>query len=101
MGRRLSPAPVGCAGLDLQDEYHIVMREEWGEFADAVCELLADVGLQSGLSARAREMVESSYSWKSIAECAYQSYLTVAGLMPNDVADGVKIDVHRFANAQK
>ena len=100
-GKAIVTTPVGCAGLDLQDEYHIAMREEWGEFADAVCELLGDAELRSGFGARARTMVESSYSWKSIAERAYESYLTMTGLMPDDVPGGIKIDIHSFAHAQK
>jgi glycosyltransferase involved in cell wall biosynthesis len=78
-GKAIVSTPVGCAGLDLRDGYDIAIRKEWGDFADAVCELLEGAALRSGLGGRARRTVEHDFSWTAIAERAYESYVTVAG----------------------
>jgi glycosyltransferase involved in cell wall biosynthesis len=102
-GKAIVTTPVGCAGLGLQDEYHVLVREQSEEFSDAVCELLASPELRSRLGARARQMAENSFSWKAIADRAYESYLTLAGGLtrPVDTSGDVEVDVHGFANAQK
>ncbi len=78
-GKAIVTTPVGCAGLGLQDEYHLAVRQDWGQFADAVSEILSMPALRRGLGARARKAVEESFSWSAIADQAYESYLAVAG----------------------
>jgi glycosyltransferase involved in cell wall biosynthesis len=78
-GKAIVSTPVGCAGLDLRDGYDIAIRQDWVEFADAVCALLSDAAVRSSLGGRARRTVESHFSWTAIADRAYESYLAVAG----------------------
>lgn len=78
-GKAIVTTPVGCAGLGLRDEYHLAVRQDWGQFADAVSEILYTPELRRGLGARARQAVEESFSWPAIADQAYESYLAVAG----------------------
>jgi glycosyltransferase involved in cell wall biosynthesis len=78
-GKAIVSTPVGCAGLDLLDEYHLAIRDDWREFADAVCELLSNAALRSGLGARSRKEAVRRFSWTAIAEGAYESYLAIAG----------------------
>ncbi len=78
-GKAIVTTPVGCAGLGLQDEYHAAIREEWGEFADAICEILSESELRHGLGVRARRAAENHFGWTAIADQAYESYVTVAG----------------------
>jgi glycosyltransferase involved in cell wall biosynthesis len=75
-GKAIVSTPVGCAGLGVRDRHDIAIRSEWGEFSDAVCELLPG---GSALGARARRTVEDRFSWAAIADRAYESYVTVAG----------------------
>jgi glycosyltransferase involved in cell wall biosynthesis len=76
-GRAVVSTPVGCAGLELQDGHDALIRADWPSFADAVCELLGQAEQRAGLAARARETVESRFSWSAIADDAYESYRIV------------------------
>jgi glycosyltransferase involved in cell wall biosynthesis len=71
--------PVGCAGLGLDNEYHLAIRQGWGEFSDAVCDLLSASSARSNMGARARRAAENHFGWAAIAERAYESYQAVAG----------------------
>lgn len=78
-GKAIVSTPVGCAGLGLRDEYHLAVRQDWGQFAGAVSEILSVPKLRRDLGARARKVAEESFSWPAIADQAYESYLAVAG----------------------
>jgi glycosyltransferase involved in cell wall biosynthesis len=78
-GKAIVSTPVGCAGLGLDDEYHLAIRQGWEEFSDAICTLLSAPWARSSMGARARRMVETHFSWVAIAERAYESYQAVAG----------------------
>ena len=71
--------PVGCAGLGLVDGRDVLIREESPEFSDAIIELLGDTGRRQAIAAAARRTVEQRFSWRAIAEDAYQSYVRTAG----------------------
>jgi glycosyltransferase involved in cell wall biosynthesis len=79
-GKAVVSTPVGCAGLDLRDGRDARIVAGWTEFADATLELLGDPELRARLAAEARRTVEERFSWESIAESAYASYLAVARL---------------------
>ena len=78
-GKAIVSTPLGCAGLGLQDGYQLAIREEWGEFSDAVCKLLSSTSMRYGLGARARCAAEARFSWTAISERAYESYAAVSG----------------------
>ena len=78
-GKAIVSTPVGCAGLGLSDKYHLVIRQDWGEFSDAVCDLLAASDARTSMGARARRAAENHFSWSAIAERAYESYQAIAG----------------------
>jgi len=73
-GKAIVSTPVGCAGLGLDDGRHLLIRQDWGEFADALVEVLSSEALRAGLGANARRATEESFSWTAIAEHAYESY---------------------------
>jgi glycosyltransferase involved in cell wall biosynthesis len=79
-GKAVVSTPVGCAGLGLRDGVDARIAEGWTEFADATLESLGNPELRNRLAAEARRTVEQRFSWKSIAEAAYASYLAVARL---------------------
>lgn len=76
-GRALVSTTTGCAGLDLVDGGELIIRDECVDFAEAVCDLLADRTRRQRLAAQARQTVEARFSWPAIAETAWQSYLAL------------------------
>jgi glycosyltransferase involved in cell wall biosynthesis len=79
-GKAIVSTPVGCAGLGLDDGRHLLIRQDWGTFADAVAEVLSNDRLRMGLGAGARRAAEESYSWTAIADRAYESYQVLVGV---------------------
>jgi glycosyltransferase involved in cell wall biosynthesis len=77
-GKAVVSTPIGCAGLELQDGVDIQVRADWEGFAVAVCALLAVPGARQTMGARARATVEGRFSWKAIADRAYDSYGALA-----------------------
>ncbi len=73
-GKAVVTTPVGCAGLGLLDGQEVLIREDWPEFAEAVCDLVSDAALRSRMAARARRTAEERFSWTAIAQDAYLSY---------------------------
>ncbi len=59
---------IGCEGLDVQDDEHLLIADEPGLFAEKTIELLSRQDLQTRLSNNARIRVEEKYSWASMAD---------------------------------
>jgi glycosyltransferase involved in cell wall biosynthesis len=78
-GKAIVSTPVGCAGLGLENDYHLAIRQDWDPFADAVCGLLAAPKVRATMGARARRAAEKDFSWSAIADRAYESYQALAG----------------------
>jgi len=76
-GRVVVTTPVGCAGLGLRDGVDVVIRSSGARFAEGICELLADRELHDHIAAAARVTAERHFSWKAIAEVAYEGYCAV------------------------
>ena len=77
-GKAVVTTPVGCAGLGLEDEASVFIREDWERFAEAVCETLLNAPLRSRIGACARRTVEARFSWTSIASSASWCYQALA-----------------------
>ena len=75
-GKAIVSTPVGCAGLCLCDGAELLVREAAG-FAAAICQLLENDARRADLGSVARRTAEQRFSWKAIADRAYQSYLDV------------------------
>jgi glycosyltransferase involved in cell wall biosynthesis len=75
-GKAIVSTPVGCAGLGLRDGEELLVRAAAG-FAGAICELLENDALRADLGSFARLAAEQRFSWKAIADRAYESYLDV------------------------
>jgi glycosyltransferase involved in cell wall biosynthesis len=78
-GKALVTTTVGAAGLGLKDWREVLIRDNWSEFGDAICDLLESRELRSRLGREARQAAEDRFSWAEIARRAYESYETVAG----------------------
>ena len=92
-GKPVVTTPAGCGGLQLQDGYNAVIRADWSEFAEAVAVLLADPGRRRSIGLRARMTAADRFSWRAIADLAYESY---GALMRNRLGlDRPEGSVHR------
>jgi len=77
-GKPVVTTPTGCAGLALRDGADALIRTEWGAFAEAVCDLLADPRLRTSIALEARRTAELRFSWTAIADAAFESYQALA-----------------------
>ena len=79
-GKPVVSTVVGCQGLNLEDGRDILVRDDSPSFAQAVCDLLADGETAAALGRRARAAVEARFSWDAIADAAFTSYCSIAGV---------------------
>lgn len=78
-GKAIVTTPAGCQGLALEDGHDAMIRPGWASFAEALTSVLSDSSLRSRIAHHARLTAEQRFSWASIQEDAYQSYLKVSG----------------------
>jgi glycosyltransferase involved in cell wall biosynthesis len=57
------------------DGHDALIRSTSEQFAEAICDLLADPARRNAIATAARRTVEQRFSWDAIAERAYASYL--------------------------
>jgi len=71
---------IGCEGLDVQDNEHLLIADEPDLFAEKTLELLSRQELQTRLSNNARTRVELKSSWASMADRLAALYDALASL---------------------
>ena len=59
---------VGCEGIDVQHDKHLLIADDAESFANAVVELMSDAALCHRLGKAGRELAVEQYSWVSIVE---------------------------------
>jgi hypothetical protein len=57
---------IGCEGLEVVDERHLLVRDDPEAVADAVIRILDDAGLREDLRREGRALVEAQYDWSTI-----------------------------------
>jgi sugar transferase (PEP-CTERM/EpsH1 system associated) len=67
MGKPMVSTSVGCEGIHVRSEEHLLIADTPAAFADAVLRILSDPPLADTLSRQGRALVESEYGWGSIA----------------------------------
>jgi glycosyltransferase involved in cell wall biosynthesis len=78
-GRAIVSTPSGCRGLNLTRGEDLIVTELDGSFARAILTLFEDEPLRRTLAAEARRTAEERFSWESIAEDAFGSYMQLLG----------------------
>jgi glycosyltransferase involved in cell wall biosynthesis len=73
-GKALVTTAVGCSGLGLRDGREALIRDDWDGFAAALCGLLDDPLWRAEMGADARAAAVERFSWRAIADDAYDSY---------------------------
>ena len=75
MGCPVVSTSIGIEGLDVTDGEHYLQRDSAEQQAQAVVELLRDVGLRRALSSNARQRVEAKFGHRVAAEVFEQACL--------------------------
>ncbi len=66
MGKALVSTTIGCEGLDVRPNEHLVVADTPVQFAEQVVRLLNDPERRDDLGRAARQLVEQRYSWLTI-----------------------------------
>jgi len=59
---------LGCEGLAVEPDRHLLVADQAEAFARCVIELLTEPGRRQGLITAGRELVEAEYSWEKCAD---------------------------------
>ena len=68
MSKAVVSTSVGCEGLDVSHDEHLLVVDESRSFADAVLQLMADRARRLELGRAGRELVERQYRWDSVVD---------------------------------
>lgn len=68
---------IGAQGIKVVDGEHILIEDDWKEFADAVIKLFEDKELYNMMSLKGRKFVEKHYSWKGIINNLQNKYTEI------------------------
>jgi glycosyltransferase involved in cell wall biosynthesis len=68
LGLPVVSSTIGCAGLDVEDGKHLLIRDEPIAFAEAIHRLLNDRPLWQTLHRNGRQLIEQRYSWDRVFE---------------------------------
>ena len=66
MGLPVISTSLGCEGLEVTDEVHLLIRDNPKEFAQAVLKVNSDEYLRNNLRKNGRKLVEEKYDWQNI-----------------------------------
>jgi tetratricopeptide (TPR) repeat protein len=76
MGLPVVSTSLGCEGLNVVDNQHLLMRDQPIAFAEAVVQLISDPTLRQTLRTQGRQLVEQHYDWDNIFRDAVAQILT-------------------------
>ena len=68
MGMPIVSTTIGCEGIDAANEEELLIADTPEEFNDMINKIYTDDELRASLGTRARDKVESRYSWSIIGE---------------------------------
>lgn len=74
MGKAIVATSIGCEGIDVLPDEHLLVADSPEQFADKTVSLLRDPSRRSALGRTARELVEQHYSWRRIGGQLLESY---------------------------
>ena len=74
MRKAVVSTSIGCEGLDLQPEEHLLVADEPQQFAESTIRLVRDRSLRNRLSESGGALVREKYSWDVIVETLDLAY---------------------------
>ena len=78
MAKPLVSTSLGCEGIDVQHDKHILIADDAASFADAVIKTLDEPVVAQGLGKAGRALVETKYSGTTIVDGLEQFYALLA-----------------------
>ncbi len=63
-GKAVVATTKACEGLEVEDNVHLLIRDDAEGFASAIRRILSDTNLRRRLGAKGRKLVESKYDWR-------------------------------------
>ena len=82
MAKAVVSTSLGCEGIDVSDNEHLVIVDEPTAFADAVLRLLADRERRLELGRKGRALVDRHYRWETVVERLEGFYDRLLALRP-------------------
>jgi glycosyltransferase involved in cell wall biosynthesis/aminoglycoside phosphotransferase len=76
-GIPIAGTAVAAAGFDEFEEFGLIGRADLSDFPDLVAQLLKDPVRRARLAARGRQLAETTYSWRRMAELAEEAYAAI------------------------
>jgi glycosyltransferase involved in cell wall biosynthesis len=74
MGKAMVSTSIGCEGLAVRSDQHLLVADSPDLFAEKTVRLLQDPSRRATLGQAARELVERRYSWRTIGEQLLDAY---------------------------
>jgi glycosyltransferase involved in cell wall biosynthesis len=74
LGKAIVSTSIGCEGIAVKPDEHIVIADGAQKFAEAAVALLRDRPRRLNLGRAARDLVERSYAWPAIGESLVEAY---------------------------
>ncbi len=74
MGKAMVSTSIGCEGLEVKPDEHLLVADSPVQFADKTVKLLRDPSRRGTLGHNARELVERRYSWRMIGGQLLEAY---------------------------
>ncbi|MGA2434716.1 MAG: glycosyltransferase family 4 protein [Bryobacteraceae bacterium] len=83
LGRPVVSTTIGCEGLEVEHNRHILIADTPERFAACVTRLLLDAALRERIAAEARRLVEERYNWPAIGKRLLDVYDGLAQESPS------------------
>lgn len=90
MEKAVVTTSIGCEGLKVENEEHVMIADEPEEFAESVIELLRNKKQRKILEKNGKKLVENVYDWKIIGrdiDKAFESLLSNHSLSTSEYAN--------------
>jgi glycosyltransferase involved in cell wall biosynthesis len=68
MGKGVVSTSIGCQGIGVEDDVHLLIRDDPASFAEAVVNLILDSGRRGRLEREGRRFVERHYGWPALVD---------------------------------
>jgi polysaccharide biosynthesis protein PslH len=76
LGRPVVSTSIGCEGLDVRHNVHLLIADDAQSFAACVARLLQDSALRERIATEARNLVVQKYDWPAIGNRLIAAYST-------------------------